>query len=113
MAHFAQIKNKLVKQVIVIPNDEEHRGQDFLVKDLGLKGTWIQTSYNGNIRKNFAGIDYTYDDVRDAFIAPKPYDSWLLNENSCQWEAPISKPNDEFNYRWNEENLIWEKTDAI
>jgi hypothetical protein len=113
MAHFAKIQNNIVKQVVVISNDEEHRGQDFLVKDLGLKGTWIQTSYNKNIRKNFAGIGYTYDSVRDAFVPPKPYNSWLLNEDTCQWEAPSPHPTDEFHYDWNEKNLIWEKTNEL
>jgi hypothetical protein len=85
----------------------EHRGQEFLAQDLGLGGTWIQTSYNGNIRKNYAGIGYTYNQARDAFIAPKPFNSWVLNETTCRWQAPTPMPTDDKNYTWDEETTSW------
>lgn len=98
MAHFAHIDNGIVTEVLVIPNDQEHRGQEFLANDLGLGGTWIQTSYNTHggqhskggtpLRKNYAGIGYTYDPSRDAFIPPQPDPTWTLNEDTCLWEAP-------------------------
>ena len=107
MAHFAQIENNIVTQVLVVPDSQEHRGHDYLSSDLGLGGIWIQTSYNNCIRKNYAGIGYTYDPVRDAFIPPKPFESWLLNEETCQWEAPIAYPTDGLIYQWNEEIKDW------
>jgi hypothetical protein len=88
MAHFAEIdSNNTVLRVLVVHNDLEHRGADFLANDLGLGGTWIQTSYNGNIRKNYAGIGYTYDSVRDAFIPPKfnCHPEETLDEATCRW----------------------------
>jgi hypothetical protein len=88
MAHFARIENNLVTEVLVVHNDLEHRGADFLANDLGLGGTWIQTSYNGNIRKNYAGIGYTYDQERDAFIPPKPENAIGLDEETCLWIVP-------------------------
>jgi hypothetical protein len=111
MAHFAQIdENNIVTQVLVINNTQEHRGQEFLANDLGLGGTWIQTSYNNNIRKNFAGIGFTYDPVRDAFIPQKPFDSWILNEDTCQWNSPVPHPMDDKIYVWDEEQLNWKET---
>lgn len=108
MAHFAQIdSNNIVTQVLVVSDAQEHRGHDFLANDLGLGGIWIQTSYNNKIRKNYAGIGYTYDPVRDAFIPPKPFESWLLNEETCQWEAPKPYPTDGVIYQWNEEQQDW------
>jgi len=88
MAHFARIENNLVTEVLVVHNDLEHRGADFLANDLGLGGTWIQTSYNGNIRKNYAGIGFTYDEERDAFIAPKPENAIGFDEENCRWIVP-------------------------
>ena len=88
MAHFAEIdSNNTVLRVLVVANDLEHRGADFLANDLGLGGTWIQTSYNNNIRKNYAGIGYTYDSTRDAFIAPKTncHPEEALDEATCRW----------------------------
>lgn len=109
MAHFAEIdENNVVKQVLVIDDNVEDRGQDYLANDLGLGGTWVQTSYNNRIRKNYAGVGFTYDSVRDAFIAPKPYDSWSLDEDTCRWEAPVAYPTDGLMYQWNEANTDWE-----
>lgn len=109
MAHFAEVdENGLVLRVLVVPDAQEHRGQEFLVDDLGLDGTWVQTSYNARIRKNYAGIGMIYDDSRDAFISPQPYASWILNEETCQWEAPVAYPEDNLKYAWNEETTDWE-----
>lgn len=88
MAHFAEIdSNNTVVRVLVVDNSLEHRGADFLANDLGLGGTWIQTSYNNNIRKNYAGIGYTYDATRDAFIPPKVncHPEETLDETTCRW----------------------------
>ena len=89
MAHFAEIdENNIVTRVLVVHNDDEHRGADFLANDLGLGGTWIQTSYNGNIRKNYAGVGYSYDATRDAFIAPEPEGHIGFDEETCRWIMP-------------------------
>jgi hypothetical protein len=89
MAHWAEIdQNNIVLRVTVGDNNEPDEGYQWLIDNLG--GTWIKTSYNGNIRKNFAGIGFTYDSIRDAFIAPKPEGiGWILNEDTCRWENPI------------------------
>ena len=88
MAHAAQIdENNIVTQVLVVPDREEGRIQDFLANDLGLGGTWVQTSYNANIRKNYAGIGFTYDSGRDAFIPPKCHEVATLNEDTCLWDC--------------------------
>ena len=109
MAHFAEIdESGVVLQVLVVPDAQEHRGHEFLADDLGLGGLWVQTSYNARIRKNYAGIGMTYDADRDAFIAPQPYASWILNEDTCQWEAPVPYPTDGVMYTWNEETTDWE-----
>lgn len=115
MAHFAEIGlNNQVIRVIVVNNSElldengveqEHLGVQFCRSILG--GTWLQTSYNNNFRKNFAGIGFTYDSQYDAFIPPKPYDSWKLNELTCLWQAPVPYPTDSKHYSWNEELLNW------
>ena len=116
MAHFAQLENNIVTQVIVVSNQDildengqesEQKGIDFCSNLLG--GTWKQTSYNGRIRKNYAGVGYTYDEGRDAFIAPKPYNSWLLDEDKAQWKAPIDMPTDNKRYLWNEDTLSWKE----
>jgi hypothetical protein len=116
MAHFAQIENNIVTQVIVVANEEildengqesEQKGIDFCSNLLG--GTWKQTSYNAKIRKNYAGIGYTYDANKDAFIPPKPFESWVLNEDTYNWECPIPYPNDEKMYKWNESITNWEE----
>ena len=91
MAHFAQIdSSNIVQRVIVVPDSEEANGAAWCANLLG--GTWVQTSYNRRIRKNYAGIGFTYDATRDAFIPPKPYPSWVLNEATCRWEAPVPMP---------------------
>ena len=119
MAHFAELgENNVVLQVIVVDNkdikdtfgvEQEEIGIAFCRNLLG--GTWKQTSYNASFRKNYAGVGYTYDSVRDAFLPPKTYPSWILNEATCQWEAPVPKPDDvDFPtryYRWQEETLSW------
>jgi len=115
MAHFAQLdENSVVLQVIVVNNNDcldengnesEAVGVNFCQNLLG--GTWKQTSYNGNMRKNYAGVGYTFDVGRNAFIGPKPYASWVLNETTCLWDAPTPMPTDEKFYRWNEDQLAW------
>jgi hypothetical protein len=109
MAHFAEInEDGVVLRVLVVPDAQEHRGQEFLADDLGLGGTWVQTSYNARIRKNYAGVGMIYDNSRDAFITEQPYASWILNEETCQWEAPVAYPNDGVMYMWNEELTDWQ-----
>ena len=113
MAHFAKLGvGNLIEQVIVVSNDiatTEQAGVDFINNLYNTRDVWKQTSYNGNIRKNFAGIGYTYDQTRDAFIPPKPFNSWVLNETTCLWEAPVAMPNDENIYNWNELTTSWEE----
>ena len=112
MAHFAKLGvNNIVEDVVVVSNDiatSEQAGVDFLNNLYGLEDTWKQTSYNKTIRKHFAGIGMTYDSTRDAFIAPKPFNSWILDETTCIWKAPVAHPNDGENYIWNEENQAWD-----
>lgn len=120
MAHFAQLDaNNVVLQVIVVANkdtadangvEKEHIGAAFCERLLG--GTWKQTSYNGNFRKNYAGIGYTYDADRDAFIPPKPYASWVINNDTCQWEAPVPMPSDGNMYTWDEASGTWVQVEA-
>lgn len=105
MAHFARVENNIVTDILVVANDLENRGADFLANDLGLGGTWIQTSYNNNIRKQYAGIGYTYDAVNDVFIAPKPYPSWTL-ENDFNWQPPAPRPEGSL-WEWDEPTLTW------
>ena len=105
MAHFAKIENNIVSEVLVVHNDLEHRGADFLANDLGLGGTWVQTSYNNNFRKQYAGIGYTYDAVNDVFIVPQPYPSWTLDEN-FDWQPPTPRP-EGIGWYWDEDNLTW------
>jgi len=89
MAHFAEIdENNIVLRVLVVDDENENNGQEFLANELGLGGTWIQTSYNATIRKNYAGIGHTYDPDRDAFIAPEPENSIGFDEETCQWIVP-------------------------
>ena len=113
MAHFAKIENNEVTQVIVVANkdtadangvEKEYIGAAFCEKLFG--GTWKQTSYNGTIRKNYAGIGYTYDADIDAFVPPKPYASWVLNNETAQWEAPVPMPEGGM-YSWDEDTGSW------
>ena len=114
MAHYAKIEDDIVTQVLVAE-------QDFIDTQ---EGTWVQTSYNTRggkhyapnsstedggtpLRKNYAGVGHTYDAVRDAFISPKPYPSWTLNETTCNWEAPVTIPDDGKQYRWDEPTTNW------
>jgi hypothetical protein len=120
MAHFAKIEDGVVTQVIVVDNkdcadasgvEKEYIGAAFCERLLG--GTWKQTSYNGTFRKNYAGVGYTFDAARDAFIPPKPYTSWLLNETTAQWDAPVAMPEDAGTgeppkrYTWDEATTSW------
>jgi hypothetical protein len=115
MSHFAKVENGIVTQVIVIQQDVLNTGH------WGDPSLWVQTSYNTHggvhtkggtpLRKNFAGIGYTYDSQRDAFYSPKPFNSWLLDETFCTWKAPVDKP--EGNYTWNEETLSWVEVETI
>jgi len=127
MAHFALLNEKnIVVNIIVVNNDvmlddkgneDEQKGIDFC--NTLIEGNWVQTSYNTQAgehildgkpnRKNFAGIGYFYDDKKDAFIAPKPYKSWILNENTCAWEAPVNYPNDGKIYVWDEKSTNWKE----
>lgn len=120
IAHYAEIDNSgTVLRVLVVSDEQDARGQEFLADDLGLGGTWKKTSYNtqGGVhtlggtpfRKNYAGVGYTYDAGRDAFIPPKPFASWTLNETTCLWDAPVAYPNDGKIYTWNEDNLSWDE----
>ena len=112
MAHFAKLGvGNIIIKVAVVSNDiatTEQAGVDFLNNLYGSRDVWKQTSYNGNIRKNYAGVGYTYDQTRDAFIPPKPFNSWILNEETCIWEAPVAKPDDGQRYSWNEETTTWD-----
>mgnify|MGYP003348311781 CR=1 FL=1 len=115
MAHFAELdENNIVLRVIVVHNNElidengveqEYIGIQFCQNLLG--GTWKQTSYNGKIRKNYAGIGFIYDEQRDAFIPPKPFNSWVLDEPTCNWKAPVPRPEGNDPYSWDEETVSW------
>jgi len=122
MAHFAKLdENNIVLEVNSLANAEimdeegneiEVKGIEFLRLWSGGYTNWKQTSYNGTFRKNYAGIGYTYDPIRDAFISPQPFPSWTLNEDTCRWESPIPYPNNgkEFNgkyYAWDEDVMNW------
>lgn len=116
MAHFAKLdQNNVVLEVHVVHNNEllqdgvesEAKGIQFLVDWSGGYTNWKQTSYNGNFRKNYAGIGYSYDPTRDAFITPKPFPSWTLNENTCLWESPVPFPTDGQAYAWDEATTSW------
>lgn len=119
MAHFAELDNyNVVQRVVVVANkdasdvdgfEKEHIGVAYLEKLLG--GTWVQTSYNGNIRKHYAGIGYKYDAALDAFIPPQPYPSWVLDAD-CNWQAPVPMPNDGNFYVWNEETQQWDQQES-
>jgi len=117
MAHWAELdENNIVTRVLVGSNEDPDEGYQWLIDNLG--GTWVKTSYNTQggvhslggtpLRKNYAGIGYSYDADRDAFIPPKPFNSWLLNEDTCLWDAPTPYPTDGEMYRWVEEDLNWQ-----
>lgn len=120
MAHFAELdENNIVKRVIVVANkdcadangvEKESIGVAFCERLFG--GVWKQTSYNGNMRKHYAGIGYAYDAARDAFIPPQPYPSWSLDDDA-NWQAPVPMPNDEFIYVWDEANQQWEISESM
>jgi len=106
MAHFAELDdNNIVIRVLVTDNDLPNEGYDWLVENLG--GTWVKTSYNGNIRKNYAGIGFNYDAERDAFVPPKPFESWILDEETARWGSPVPYPTDGLIYQWDETVLDW------
>ena len=122
MAHFCKLVGNIVERVEVVHNDiatTEQAGIDFLNNTYKTNDVWKQTSYNTYggehllggtpFRKNYAGIGYTYDENKDAFIPPKNYNSWILNEDTCLWEAPIKYPDDGKNYHWNETNQTWDE----
>lgn len=117
MAHWAEVdENNIVTRVLVGSNEDPDEGYQWLLDHLG--GTWVKTSYNTlggvhslggtPIRKNYAGIGYTYDSERDAFIPPKPFNSWVLDEDTCLWNAPTPYPADGQTYRWVEDDLNWQ-----
>ena len=111
MSHFAKVENGIVTQVIVVEQDVINSGL------FGSPNLWVQTSYNTlggrhvlggtPLRKNYAGVGYTYDSERDAFIPPRIYNSWELNEETCLWQAPTTMPNDGKMYSWDEETVSW------
>ena len=116
MAHFAQLnESNIVTQVIVVHNNElMHEGVEYEAKGVafcqslfGASTQWKQTSYNGNMRKNYAGVGFTYDAGRDAFIPLQPYPSWALDEATCNWNAPVAYPTDGKQYRWDEPTVSW------
>ena len=119
MAHWAELdENNIVTRVLVGSNEDPDEGYQWLIDNLG--GTWVKTSYNTQggvhslggtpLRKNYAGIGYSYDSVRDAFIPPKPFASWVLNEDTCLWDAPTPMPVEEGKmFRWVEEDLNWQE----
>ena len=106
MAHFAKLDNNIVTEVIVAEQDFINSGA------VGDSFLWVQTSYNRNFRKNYAAVGHTYDKAKDAFIAPKPYPSWVLVEDTCQWEAPTAMPDDGKEYEWNEDTTTWVENDV-
>lgn len=107
MSHFAEIdENNVVIRVLVGDDNLPEEGKLWFEENLG--GTWVQTSYNARIRKNFAGVGFTYDAERDAFIPPQPFPSWVLDEATCKWEPPIPYPSDaSVVYEWDEASLNW------
>ena len=116
MAHFAKLdQNNVVIEVHLVHNNEllqdgvesEAKGIQFLVDWSGGYPLWKQASYNGKIRKNYPGVGYIYDAERDAFIAPKPFPSWVLNEDTCIWSAPTPRPTDDQWYKWDEATTSW------
>lgn len=121
MAHFAELdENNVVKQVIVVHNNEllDDEGQENEAKGVEFCSTlfghtnWVQTSYNDSVRKQFAGVGFTYDDVNDIFVAPQPYPSWSLDDNS-DWQPPTPMPEDDNMYSWNEDTQSWDLVEPV
>ena len=121
MAHYAKIGvGNIVTKVHVLSNEvlmkdgeeNEQQGLEFLQNLYNNKDLYIQTSYNGTFRKNYAGVGYTYDQTKDAFIPPQPYPSWLLDESTCQWNAPTAYPDDDKRYDWDEDTTSWVETEG-
>jgi len=111
MAHYAYLDDNNIVVAVTVGKDETELINGLDTETYYAQGTPYtvkRTSYNNNYRKNYAGIGYTYDEARDAFIAPKPYESWLLDEETCRWEAPITYPTDGLMYSWNESDLNWQ-----
>ena len=112
MSHFAELdENNIVLRVLVGDNNMPNEGYDWFVENLG--GRWVQTSYNGSIRKNFAGIGFEYNEELDAFIPPQPFASWTLNETTCRWMAPVPYPQDGRIYEWDEESQLWIEVENV
>lgn len=118
MAHFAKLdENNVVLEVNVVSNDaldpanEEVSGIAFLTEWSGGHTNWKQTSYNKTFRKHFAGVSFVYDEILDAFIPPQPYYSWVLDEETCNWNPPIAMPKEYVRYYWDEETLSWNEVD--
>ena len=116
MAHFVRIENGVVVQGIVVSDKDTADEHGVEKEDIGiafcsnlLGGTWKQTSYNARIRKNYAGIGYTYDETLDAFVPPKPFASWVLDTDKAQWKAPVDYPTEEGKFTWNEETTSWKE----
>lgn len=121
IAHYAEVdSDNVVQRVLVVPEAQDERGQEFLADDLGLGGVWKKTSYNtvGGVhqlggtpfRKNYAGVGFTYDAARDAFIPPKPFASWTLDEDTCLWQAPVPMPVEEGKlFAWDEATTSWKE----
>ncbi len=110
MAHWAELdENNIVIRVTVGDNNDPNgdEGYQWLIDNLG--GRWIKTSYNGTIRKNFAGVGFTYDELGDAFYAPQPYPSWKLDRRSFTWKSPVAMPTDGKLYKWVEETQTWDE----
>ena len=106
MSHWAEIdENNVVLRVLVGNNDEPGEGYDWLIENLG--GTWLQTSYNGTIRKNFAGVGFTYNEELDAFLPPQEFASWTLNKQTFQWDPPVAYPASGGPYLWDEDSVAW------
>jgi len=119
MAHFAKIdKDNIVTHISVVDNKDTLDNSGYESEVIGIaylqsvhgnntNYRWRQTSYNGTFRKNYAGVGYTYDPTRDAFIAPQPFNSWALNEDTCQWDSPVPYPTDDKRYTWDETTTNW------
>jgi hypothetical protein len=112
MAHFAELdKNNVVLRVLVI-NDEHKQNGEIWCKEVFGGDKWKQTSYNGNIRKNYAAVGGVYDEDLDAFIDIKMFDSWILNEETCRWDPPVPYPSDGKRYSWNEDTVSWDEVES-